>query len=153
MEGRDHRQAALAREPHRGYPRGIEIVAFLDQLGAERPHGGILLHRIAKGHDDGGGDADPASGERDALAVIAAGGADRARDAGLLALQPVHVDQPATHLERAGRRVVLVLDPDLGAGAARQQGPGILRRGRHGGMDDGGRVFDILKGQHGATLG
>ena len=37
--------------------RGIEIVAGLDQLGAEGPHGGVLLHRIAQRHDDGGGDA------------------------------------------------------------------------------------------------
>ena len=36
---------------------------------------------------------------------------------GPLALQPIRIDEPAAHLEGAGRRVVLVLDDDIDAGA------------------------------------
>ena len=65
-------------QPERGVARRIEIVAGLDQLRAERPHGRVLFDRIALRHDDGGGDAGLGGGQRDALAMIAARGADHA---------------------------------------------------------------------------
>jgi hypothetical protein len=90
-------------------------VAGLDQLGPEGAHGGVLFHRIAFRHDDGGGDAHLVGADGDALAVIASGGADHAFEPGLRMLQPIHVDQAAAHLEGADRRVVLVLHPDVAA--------------------------------------
>ena len=152
MEGGDHDQASLVRELRRRFPGGIEIVPRLDQFGSEGAHGCVLLDRIAVGHDDRGGDAGSGRRQRDALAVIAAGRADDARGSGRPALQAVHEDQPAAHLEGTGRRVVLVLDPGLAAGAQREQGPGILCGGRHGALHDGGSRFDLVERQHPPTL-
>ena len=70
--------------------------------------------------------------------MVAAGRADHAAHMRPLALQAFHVDQPAAHLEGAGRRVVLVLHPDLGAAARRQQRPGVVRRRREGGVHQTG---------------
>ncbi len=43
VEGRNRVQAALFGEPRRFLARGLKILAVLDQLGAERPHGRVLL--------------------------------------------------------------------------------------------------------------
>ena len=80
-----------------------------------------------------------AGGEGDRLTVIAARGGDDAAGAGMAPPEVVHVGEAAAHLEGADGRVVLVLDPDLGAGARGQQRPGNLRRRRHGGVDGLGR--------------
>ena len=129
-------------------------MARLDELGAKRPHGRVLLHRIALRHDDGGGNAGLGRGKRDALAMIAARGADHSLHTGGVVLELVNIDQSAAHLEGADRRVVLVLHPGLAPSAPGEQRPSILRRGRHGGVHNGGRVFDILqRQQHHATLG
>ena len=81
-------------------------------------------------------------GEGDALAVIAAGRRDDAGDAPAAGrFRRSHVDEAAAHLEGADRRVVLVLDPDLGARALAEQRPAILRRRRHDRMHEGGRLL------------
>src|SRR5262245_37731127 len=67
---------------------------------------------------------------------------DDARDAGLAALQLVHVDEAAADLEGTNERMILVLHPDLGAGALRKQRPEDLRRRRHNGTDEVGRCLD-----------
>ena len=82
VERWDHREPAFARQPHSDIARGIEIVAGLDQLRPEGAHGGVLFHRIALRHDDGGGNARLGGAEGDALAVIASGGADHAFESG-----------------------------------------------------------------------
>ena len=67
--------------------------------------------------------------------MVAARGRDDARDLGTLAPEAIEVDQAAAHLEGAGGRVVLVLDPDLDGLLALADGldehrPDVLRRGR-----------------------
>ena len=53
----------------------------------------------------------------------------------------VEVDQPASHLERADRRLVLVLHPHGGSAAGIKQRPSLLRRRRHRLVDDArGRI-------------
>ena len=128
-------------------------MARLDQFGSERPHRGVLLHRIAVRHDDGGGKAVARGREGNALAVIAAGRAYHPTRFGPVALEAIHVDHAAAHLEGAGRRMVLVLHPDLAAGAPCEQRPGILRRRRHCRVHQAGGGLDFVEGQHGASLG
>jgi hypothetical protein len=95
----------------------LEVVAVFDQRDAQGAHGGVFLHRIAVRHDDGAGHAVGARGPADALAVVAARGADdfAGECAGLRQL--LEIGQPAADLEGAHRRVVLVLDPAVGAQA------------------------------------
>ena len=112
---RTGRGARLLRPP--------EVLAMLDQLGAERAHGVVLLDRIAPRHVDHGRNAMAAGREAQALPVVAARGGDDPGRIGALALQPVKIDQPAPHLEGADRRVVL-LDHDRGTQPLRQQRPG-----------------------------
>ena len=111
--------------------RLVEIAAVLDELGAEAAHRRVLLDRIAVRHHDEDGKPGTAAGERERLAVIAAGRAHDADGVGPRTLEPVGIDEPAAHLEGAGRRVVLVLDHDLGAGERGELRPGVLRRRRH----------------------
>jgi hypothetical protein len=66
------------------------------------------------------------------------------RSAGLLARQRLEVRQAAAHLEGAGRRVVLVLDPHRAAQALAQQRPGVLRRRRQVGVDRALRGLDFF---------
>src|SRR5215472_12905329 len=60
--------------------------------------------------------------------MIAARCRDDAAHMRPLAPQPFGVDQTTAYLEGTVRRVVLVLDPHLGAGAFSQQWPSILWR-------------------------
>ena len=53
MERRHGVQPARLREPHRLLARRLKVRPVLDQLSALRPHGGVLLVRIAVGNDDG----------------------------------------------------------------------------------------------------
>src|SRR5262249_53759135 len=87
-------------------------------------------------------------GECDALAVIAAGGRNDARHIGSLALQPIGIDEAATHLERAGRRVVLVLDDHMRPQPLRGYRRGVRRRRRHRGADDLMRAFELGEVKH-----
>ena len=129
------RRRARARPGSRARPRPRvapkpRIAAFLSGL---LPCG----TRIVTGRPGG------APRERQALPVVAARRRDDARHLRALAPQAVDVDQPAADLEGAGRRVVLVLDPDLGAERLREQRPGVLRRRRHAAVHELARVVEI----------
>ena len=102
------------------FARRLKILAMLDQFGAERAHGAVLLDRIAPRHIDHGRNAVAAGREGEALPVIAARGGNDPGRVRPLPLQPVEIDQPAAHLEGADRRVVLVLDHDVSAEPLRQ---------------------------------
>ena len=120
MERRHHVEAGELGAALGFFARRLKILAMLDQLGAERAHGAVLLDRIAPRHIDHGRHAVAAGRESEALAVIAARGGNDPGRIRPLALQPVEIDQPAAHLEGADRRVVLVLDHDARAEPLRQ---------------------------------
>src|SRR5262249_25159559 len=123
VEGRHGMESALSRKVASVLVGGLEIMTVLDELGTLRAHGRVLLAAIALGYHDYGGKADTAAGEGDALAVVAAGRRDHAGELGLAPFELGQVDDAAADLEGAERRVVLVLDPDLGTHALREQGP------------------------------
>jgi len=131
VERRHHVPAPLVGEALRRLARGLEVVARFDQLGAEGPHRRVLLTAVAVRHEDRHRQIVRPRRTRDRLAVVAARRAHHGPRGRLAAHQAVQVDQPAAYLERAHRRVVLVLDPQPGAGQALQQRPVVLRRGRH----------------------
>jgi hypothetical protein len=56
------------------------------------------------------------------------------------------VGQATANLEGAHRRVVLVLDPAVGAQALTQQCPAVLRRGLEFAVDDACGGFDVGQG-------
>src|SRR5262245_1184472 len=109
----------------------LEVVAMLDELRAERLHRRVLLAAVAMWNNDDGLQAVALRGKGDTLAVVTARGGDDPSNVWVAALQPVGVDETAAHLERAERRVVLVLHPDLRARARREQRPTMLRRRLH----------------------
>ena len=128
--------------------RGLEIVPDLDEPSAEPYHRPVLLDAVAVRDDDRRIDPQPRGGERDALPVIAGG---RGHHAANLRLRPpdrVEIDKAAADLERADRRMVLVLDPQLRADPPRQQRPAILRGRRHHPMDERGRSFQGIEIDH-----
>src|SRR5581483_3831440 len=95
--------------------RRLEILAMLDQLGAEGAHRAVLLDRIAARHIDHRRHAMTVCGERKTLAVVTARGGNDAGHIRLLALQPLQINETAADLEGADRRVVLMLDHDMRA--------------------------------------
>ena len=99
-------------------------------------------------NDERHGDRQAPPGIGQTLAVVAARGAYQARAAGLPAPVAIEIDQPTAHLEGADGRVILMLDPDLAAGALAQQRPGILRRRRHDVVDKPGRLLEFAKIEH-----
>ena len=116
--------------------RGLEIVPGLDQTRAETCHRPVLLDAVAVGHDDRRIESQSRRGECDALTVIAG---SRGHDTPNVRLRPpdsVEVDETAADLEGADRRVVLMLDPQLGAEPAGQQWPAILRGRRQHPMNE-----------------
>ena len=123
-----------------------------DQLGAQAGHGGVFLAAVAMRNHDGGAPAVAARGKGQRLAVVAAGGRDDAFDIGQTALQCVHVDQAAPHLEGTDGRVVFVLYPDFAARARGEQGPRVLGRRQHGPLHDLPGLLDFGERQHPATL-
>src|SRR5262249_58991271 len=121
----------LARgTPHCFLEGVLEIEAMLDEFGTLGAHGGVLLGAITVRHVNDCAQTRAARGNRHALAVIASRRGDDAVDSGLTALQLVHVDEAAADLEGTDERMVLVLHPDLGARALREQRPDDLRRRR-----------------------
>ena len=146
VEGGNHHQVPLGRERLRVVERGLEIRAVDHELAAERSHRRVLAGGVALRHHEGRLEAEPGRGEGNALAVIAPGGGGHARDRAVPA-QVVHENEPAPHLEGTDRRVVLVLDPDFGAGALCQQRPGDLRRRVERLVDEGGGLLE--RGQRG----
>jgi hypothetical protein len=144
MEGGHHVQAARFGQGHRVLACRLEILAVLDQLDAQGSHGRVLLHGIAVRHDDGRRKAEAPRAPADRLAMVAARGRDHAAYLRRPSRQPVEVGHAAAHLEGAGRRMVLVLDPHRQAQAIAQQGPGVLRGRRHEAAHAGERLVDVL---------
>ena len=124
-------QTAFGGELPRVLQRFLEVRAMDHQFGALRGHGAVLFRIVAFRHHDHRAQTKPRRRRRDRLTVIAASRRDDARAIGLARLQFAQIRHPATDLERADGRMVLVLDPDLAAGAPGQQRPRILWRGRH----------------------
>ena len=108
----------------------LEVAAMHHQIGAEGAHGGVLLAAVALGHHHRHPLAGLPRGIGDGLAVIAARRSHHA-----LGLALCHVGQPAADLEGADGRVVLMLDPDFGAGALCEKGPDPLRSRREGAVN------------------
>ena len=110
--------------------RLLEVGAVHHEAGAEGLGRGVLVRRVALGHDDGHRHPGGSARESQALAVVPATRGDHA-----LRLpgpgQVGHEGQAPAHLERAGRVVVLVLDPGLGPGRLLQKGPAAGRSHRH----------------------
>ena len=137
MERRHQVPAALLGQRVGMLARGLKVIAKLDQLGTQCPHRGVFLAAVAQRHDDQRGHAVATGGKSDRLAVVAPGGADDTGRQCAGCRQPVEINQPAANLEGPHRRVVLMLEPELGAvtGLAGkcglQQRPAVLRRGRH----------------------
>ena len=96
---------------HRFLEGVLKIEAMLDELGPLGAHGSVLLGAIAMRHQNDRAQTRAARGDRHALAVVAARRRDDARDAGLAALQLVHVDEAAADLEGTNERMILVLHP------------------------------------------
>src|SRR3989304_3471908 len=142
------------REPRGTLARLVEVPAVLDQLGAECPHRGVLLGAVAARHEDHAARPGARAGEREALAVVAARRAAPAANPGPR-LERVEQPQPAAHLERAGRRVVLVLYPELEPRARVEKRPGVLRRRRNHRVHPGGRALELRKAEldHVASAG
>ena len=67
----------------------IEVAAMLDHLCAEGAHRGVLLAGIAVRHQDADRQSRCACSQRQALAMVAAGGGDQATDLRLAAQQRV----------------------------------------------------------------
>ena len=151
MERAQHAQAAVLGQLGGELVGRLEVVAVLDEFGAERHHRQVLLDAVAARHHDHRPYAEDARGEGDALAVVAAGRGDHAGQVRLRLLEVAHVDQPAAHLEGADRGVVLVLDPDLAAAALGQQRPADLRRRRDRAMHEIGGGLELGEGGHGGT--
>ena len=120
MERRHHVEAGELGVALGFFGGRLKVLAMLDQFGAERAHGAVLLDRITLRHIDHGRNAVAAGREGKALPVIAARGGNDPGRVRPLPLQPVEIDQPAAHLEGADRRVVLMLDHDDRAEPLRQ---------------------------------
>ena len=131
MERRHRFEPALGGHADRLLAGDLEVVTELHDFGAERSHRCVLLDAVAVRHEDRHRHPVRTTGEREALAVVAAGGADDAGHLGPLTNEPIHVHQAATHLEGADRRVVLVLDHHRRSGDLVEHRPPVLRRRRN----------------------
>jgi hypothetical protein len=122
-------------------------VAVLDEVGAERTHGGVLVGVVAERDDDVDGQTRGASGERQALPVVAGGRRDDAGGVRASAQQPIDEHQPAANLERADRQVVLVLDPDVRAEVFGEQRPTVGRSGWQRAVHERGSLVEFGAGE------
>ncbi|MNK98465.1 hypothetical protein D3C87_1188270 [compost metagenome] len=125
----------------------IEIAAILDHFSAKAAHGVVLFYRVTLRHDDQRPQTQCASRQRQALAMVAAGSADDALRARVLAFEPVHEGDTTTYLEGTGRRVIFVLDPHRATQPLSQQGPRVLGGGRHDLVNAASGLFDIVASQ------
>ena len=119
-------EATLLGDHHRMLECGLEVDAVFDQLGTEAAHRRVLVGAVAVRHDDGDRHTCSPTGERKALAMIAAGCGDDTANGRPLACQSIDVDQSTADLERTRRCAVLVLEPHLGTDMRTEQRPGEL---------------------------
>jgi hypothetical protein len=71
--------------------------------------------------------------------------------AAIPARRAANASDAAAHLERADRRVILMLDEDIRADAGREARPRVLGRRRHGGSHDRQCGFNLGEGEQGAS--
>jgi len=126
--------------------RRLEILAVLDQLGAESAHRGVLLRAVAVGDHDDGAQSVPPGGEGHRLAVVAARGGDDRAHRGIAPDEPAEVGETSPDLEGAEQSVVLLLHPELAAGPRVQERPAVLRRRRDHRVDFLGEGLDLGQG-------
>src|SRR4029077_7586599 len=85
------------------------------------------------------------------LAVIAARGRNQPFCLRMLTLETFDIDKPATHLEGAGRRVVLMLDDDARTQPLGKQRPGMRCCRRHRAAYDFVGAFEFGEVKHDGT--
>lgn len=148
-------QPLVLRDAARLVLRLVEIVSELHEFRAERCDRRVLIGRVTARHVDGRPQAGARRGEGDRLAVIAAGGGDDATHLRMGGAQPIKINEPTPNLERAGRRVILVLHPHSAAGAAGEFRPRVLRGRRHDGVHQRGRTLELgrIEGDRGGLHG
>ncbi|MCY1448086.1 hypothetical protein D9M71_647330 [compost metagenome] len=127
----------------------VEIGAVFDQLRTLGAHRRVLLPRVTLRHHDDDRQPGVTCRQRHALPVVATGGSDQSTHLRFLPQQPLHVKQTAAHLERTGRCMVLMLDPDLATQPLGQPWPGILSSGGHTGMHQTGSFTQGSQVEHG----
>jgi hypothetical protein len=130
MVRRNEVQPLLGSHPMRFVPGFIEVTAKLDDPRSERGDRGVLIGRVAKGEIDGGAQSSAQRRKGNRLPVIPASCRNHPFDVCVRLTQAMQVYQAAAYLERASRRVILVLDVDLATGARAQFGPRMERRRR-----------------------
>jgi len=125
--------------------RLLEIIAKLDEISAKRSHRGILLRAVTVWNHDDGPQTRTFCRKSDALAMIATRGGDYSTQRRLTAAQTLHINKSAAYFERAQRRMILVLYPDIRADSRGQQRPVDLRRRRDRPVYDLRGGFDFLQ--------
>jgi hypothetical protein len=151
VEARHHVRAALSARCMACSRASWKSLAVLDQRDAQRAHGGVFLDRVAVRHDDGAGHAVAARGPAHALAVVAARGADHFARQRAAPGELVEIGQAAADLEGAHGRVVLVLEPAVGAQALAQQAPSGTAAWRRSRGRPPGRRLRFRGGRAGAS--
>jgi hypothetical protein len=140
-------QAPLLRQARRDRDRLVVVSPLFDERRAVSAHRLVLLRVVAEGDADRGGDSEKRCGPGHAQAVIAPRGGDDAA-APLFLGEDRHGGEGVARLERVGRVVVLVLDPDGDAASDRvvQRGVAAKWRGREVGADPAARLQHVVEG-------
>src|ERR1019366_7095823 len=125
-------------------PRLLEILSVLHQPGAQRSHRPILPRTVAVRHIHHRVHPFAPRRERHRLPEVPARGRYRHPRRAARFPQSPEIHQAAADLEGPQRPVILVLHPDLAPRPLTQQGPAILRRGRHRLIHNLACVFDFL---------
>lgn len=151
MEGFDKDGAGLLGEFAGVLNGGLKVFPVLDELDALGLHREIFFTAVTVRDDDDGFEPQAARGEPDTLAVVAACGGDERLQTRIGLLEPCGVDEGAAQLESSERRVIFMLEPELDGRAVLaktlvEQRPGVLRRGRHYGVDKSLGGFDLRQG-------
>ena len=144
-------RAGVDRPPFAALARLVEIAAALLHHGAERAHRRVLLGIVAGRHEHRAGGVILAARHADRLAVVARARGDDAASA-FIGGQRGDEIQPAAHLERAGRIVILVLDPQLHPGLGLEQWMAHERRRRNQGGNSRARRMDVFERGHRGTI-
>jgi len=105
------------------------------------------FYAISARHNDHSAQSGTPGGKSNTLTVITARCRDHTSYVRLSLLQLVHVHQPAADLERANGLVVLVLNPNLGAGPLAEQRPTDLRRPLQNGVNEVCRGTELFQGR------
>src|SRR5690242_17405479 len=93
--------------------RLLEIVAKLDEISAKRSHRGILLRTVAVWNHNDRTQTHTLCGKSDALAVIATRGGNYSIQRWVTASKFLDINESAANFERAQRRMIFVLYPDI----------------------------------------